>query len=37
MRLPDDDVTTIVLCNRSDLDARLIAERLLRDALEAAR
>ena len=33
MRLPDENMTAIVLCNRSDLDARMIAERLLRDAL----
>ena len=36
MRLPDEGVTSIVLCNRTDLEARSMAERLLKDALAAA-
>jgi CubicO group peptidase (beta-lactamase class C family) len=35
MRLTDAGLSSIVLCNRSDLDARSIAEQLLRDALAA--
>ena len=33
VRLLDDGVTIVVLCNRSDVDARVVAERAARDEL----